>query len=92
MHPVAQKQPNAFKLYDMVGNVWEWVNDYYGEKFYSTSPARDPKGPAAGDFRILRGGAWFNGPRVARATARYKNAPNSRGFSLGFRCARDTAP
>ena len=92
VHPVAQKQPNAFKLYDMVGNVWEWVNDLYGEKYYSASPARDPKGPTSGEFRVLRGGAWFNGPRVARATARYKNAPNSRGFSLGFRCARDNDP
>ncbi len=92
MHPVAQKEPNAFNLYDMIGNVWEWVSDFYGKKYYSNSPVRDPIGPKSGDLRILRSGAWFNGPRVARATARYKRAPESRGFNLGIRCARDAAP
>lgn len=92
MHPVAQKEANAFNLYDMIGNVWEWVSDFYGRKYYSESPPRDPTGPANDKFRMIRGGSWFNGPLVARATVRYTRTPDSREFNLGIRCARDTAP
>ena len=91
-HAVAQKKPNSYNLYDMLGNVWEWVSDWYDEKYYSSSPELDPRGPTSGTLAVQRGGSWFTGPRVARAAPRYKVAPESRGFSIGMRCARDAAP
>ncbi len=91
-HPVAQKKPNAYSLYDILGNVWEWVSDWYDEKFYSSSPELDPRGPSSGEFGVQRGGSWFTGPRVSRAAPRYKTPPATRGYALGMRCARDTAP
>jgi formylglycine-generating enzyme required for sulfatase activity len=91
-HPVAQKKPNAYNLYDILGNVWEWVSDWYEEKYYSSSPELDPRGPASGDFGVQRGGSWFTGPRVSRAAPRYKTPPSTLGYALGIRCARDAAP
>src|SRR5262249_5522943 len=55
-HPVGQKAPNAWGLYDMQGNVWQWCNDYYGEDYYRHGPSDNPKGPADGQMRVLRGG------------------------------------
>ncbi|MDR2301742.1 MAG: formylglycine-generating enzyme family protein [Deltaproteobacteria bacterium] len=57
-HPVGQKEPNAWGLYDMPGNVWKWVRDWYGERYYSNSPGSDPTGPSSGSGRVTRGGAW----------------------------------
>jgi formylglycine-generating enzyme required for sulfatase activity len=91
-HPVAQKKPNAYNLYDILGNVWEWVSDWYDEKYYSSAQEIDPRGPSSGTFAIQRGGSWYTGPRVSRAAPRYKVAPDSRGFSIGIRCARNAAP
>ncbi len=91
-HPVAQKKANAYNLYDILGNVWEWVSDWYDEKYYSSSPELDPRGPASGTYAIQRGGSWYTGPRVSRAAPRYKVATDARGFSIGIRCARDAAP
>jgi formylglycine-generating enzyme required for sulfatase activity len=56
-HEVGQKRPNAFGMYDMLGNTWEWVNDWFGPNYYRNSPSQDPTGPGGGQFRIVRGGS-----------------------------------
>ena len=58
LHEVAQKRANAFGLFDMLGNMWEWVSDWYGDDYYGSSPSTDPVGPSGGDERVLRSGSW----------------------------------
>jgi len=78
---------SAYGAYDMSGNVWEWVHDWYGETYYQNSPLLDPIGPALGTFKVLRGGSWRNGVDTVRSANRYWLDPlNSYDF-LGFRCA-----
>ena len=91
-HPVGQKGPNAFRLYDMLGNVREWVADWYGEKYYAGSEAQDPQGPRDGQFRVLRGGSWFVNPGSLRASDRSGGVPGFRSVDLGFRCVREVIP
>jgi formylglycine-generating enzyme required for sulfatase activity/tRNA A-37 threonylcarbamoyl transferase component Bud32 len=83
-HPVGQKKPNAFGLYDMHGNVWEWCSDWYQDS-YSGLSLQDPKGPNNGAYRVLRGGCWFNSPQICRSAYRYGNSPASTGDGNGFR-------
>jgi formylglycine-generating enzyme required for sulfatase activity len=84
--PVGQKQPNAFGLYDMLGDVWQWTADWYGEKYYQASERQDPAGPPSGTLRTLRGGSWFVFPRGVRVSYRNRVEPGLRPDNIGFRC------
>jgi formylglycine-generating enzyme required for sulfatase activity/predicted Ser/Thr protein kinase len=73
---------------DMAGNVAEWVADWYDPDYYPVSPASNPTGPESGEFRLLRGGSWFNMQRAMRTTFRLSNYPDLQSDTVGFRCAR----
>ncbi len=87
-HAVAQKQPNELGLYDMTGNLWEWVWDWYDGNYYKTSPAFDPHGAESGNYRVMRGGAWYNYGNYSTVYTRQNAAPGFRQNSVGFRVAR----
>ncbi len=86
--PVGGKQPNARGLYDTLGNVAEWVQDWYGRDYYAESPAADPPGPATGSYRVFRGGSWLDSAKYCRITARNFEFPVSRLHNVGFRVVR----
>ncbi len=82
-HPVASKLPNAYGLYDMLGNLYEWLNDWYGG--YGDSAVVDPTGPTTGDMHIPRGGSWGNEAYFLRASNRYFMPPDYPFYFVGFR-------
>ncbi|MBP5569895.1 MAG: SUMF1/EgtB/PvdO family nonheme iron enzyme [Prevotella sp.] len=92
-HEVATKQPNELGIYDMSGNVWEWCQDRYKSKYYSSSPSNNPPGSSSGSFRVIRGGSWGgqlaeegNGD-CSRVSRRAVDYPFARQMNLGFRLA-----
>ncbi len=90
--PVGSFSPNAFGLYDMLGNVWEWVSDRYGETYYAESPLVDPTGPASGRRRVRRGGSWHTWSLYARSTFRNWNTPQTRYTLVGMRLLIEAEP
>ena len=97
--PVATGKPNAWGLYDMHGNVWEWCSDYYDKDYYRRSPKEDPKGPEKGViptgfgsryFRVARGGCWLDEARACRSAYRFRFMPDVRHRLVGFRVVCET--
>jgi formylglycine-generating enzyme required for sulfatase activity len=87
-HPVAQKTPNAWGLYDMSGNIYEWCQDWYSGSYYSSSPSTDPPGPSSGSRRVLRGGDWDFFASYCRSADRNNGPPDARAYFTGFRLLR----
>jgi len=88
-HEVGLKRASGFGIYDILGNVWQWVNDWYDTNYYQNSPSQDPRGPTTGRLRVVRGGSWGNIPRLVRVSFRGRDNPATRGNFGGFRCGAD---
>ena len=84
--PAGTYPQNGYGLCDMLGNAWEWVSDWYAPDYYGLGEPRDPRGPASGNMRIVRGGSWVNDdPLMLRCAYRHKVPPDSCKYSMGFR-------
>ena len=89
--PVGTYAPNSYNLFDMIGNVWEWVSDWYQPDTYSDQLRHNPAGPPDGMLRVLRGGAWVvHDPKMLRVSYRHKVPPDTYAYSIGFRIAYST--
>jgi formylglycine-generating enzyme required for sulfatase activity len=81
--------PNDYGLYDMSGNVWEWVSDFYKGDYYTASPVNNPRGPERSRFNVIRGGSWHSGAMCLQNYFRNGLPANWVDFAVGFRCAAD---
>lgn len=86
--PVGTKDPNAWGIHDMRGNVSEWVQDWFDYDYYGDSPVDDPRGPDSGEYRVYRGGCWFDSAQYCRPALRRFDFPISRFYNVGFRVVR----
>ena len=84
--PTGTYPPNGYGLYDACGNVWEWTSDWYSAEYYGLGELRDPRGPASGSLRMVRGGSWVNQDvSMLRCAYRHKVPPDTYAYSVGFR-------
>jgi sulfatase modifying factor 1 len=89
-HPVGTRKPNAWGLHDMIGSVWEWTYDWYGEHYYKSSPKDNPKGPKGGSWRVIRGGSWIEEADEIRSAVRFPGMQDgTEHFHVGVRCVKD---
>lgn len=92
LKPVGSYEPNAYGIYDMIGNVWEWTYDWFNENYYKDSPSENPAGPESGRSKVIRGGGWGHQSRYCSVSFRKPCPPNYKSSSLGFRVLRSDRP
>ncbi|MDR2460750.1 MAG: formylglycine-generating enzyme family protein [Deltaproteobacteria bacterium] len=89
LSPVGTKRPNTWGLFDMHGSLFEWTADFFSENYYSSSPARDPKGPEAGETKVTRGGSWASDAWFCQVATRNEESPRLRSLIVGLRVVKD---